>query len=116
MMLPTTPTSISPVAAISMLILLAATALSLLRPKTAYDSWAYHLPFASYMWNIGGGESAYRMSEGIHDRWLGFPKIADWLQGAFWFATGSINAVVIPHIILMIVYLIAIRRVYETPI
>jgi len=64
---------------------------SVTNPGIYWDDWAYHLPFASYIWNIGGGEESFILSDSYHARYLGFPKFAEWLQGLFWYGTGYIG-------------------------
>jgi hypothetical protein len=77
--------------------LLALTVLALARPIIGYDAWWYHLPFSSYLWSIGGGRSGFAIDPFLEQRWLGFPKLWEFIQGFFWYATEWLNAVIIPH-------------------
>ena len=101
-------------AALALLALL--TLLALVRPIIGYDGWWYHLPFSSYLWNIGGGASSFHLGPFLTERWLGFPKLWEFIQGFFWYATGSINAVVVPHMLLFGLYLAYLCRKVRVPI
>ena len=65
---------------------------SVLRPLFYWDSWAYHLPFSALLWDIGGARNAFVLSDEIRVRYDGFPLLAEFVQGALWKLTGSINA------------------------
>jgi hypothetical protein len=66
---------------------------SVSRPHVSGDSWAYHLPFSARLWNIGGDASTFALSNELEPRFAGFPLLAEFLQGALWRLTGSINAI-----------------------
>jgi hypothetical protein len=53
----------------------------------AWDTWAYHLPFAARMLGIVGSD-AYVFSQDNAQRFEGFPLFAELLQGLFWKITG----------------------------
>src|SRR6188768_697551 len=53
----------------------------------AWDTWAYHLPFAARMFGIVGPD-AYVFSADNAQRFAGFPLLAEMLQGLFWKITG----------------------------
>lgn len=53
----------------------------------AWDTWAYHLPFAARIAGIVGPGS-YVFSAENQARYEGFPLVAEALQGLFWRATG----------------------------
>jgi hypothetical protein len=53
----------------------------------AWDTWAYHLPFAARMLGIVGPD-AYVFSPDNAQRYAGFPLFAELLQGLFWKITG----------------------------
>jgi hypothetical protein len=96
-------------------LLLVCTLLALIRPLIAYDSWAYHLPFSSYLFNIGGGAASFHFDSFMAERWLGFPKAWEWVQGLAWAITGSIYAVIVPQIMLCLAYFYYISRNYRIP-
>jgi hypothetical protein len=84
--------------------LLVCSLLALYRPLIEYDSWWYHLPFSSRIWGIGGGAETFHLSGVLSDRWVGFPKAWEWIQGLAWWATGSLRAIVIPQLLLCAAY------------
>ncbi|MEA5510379.1 hypothetical protein VB715_11445 [Crocosphaera sp. UHCC 0190] len=47
------------------------------------DAYMYHLPFAARLWGIITPEQ-YTFEYNIEHRFLGFPLLANWLQGLFW--------------------------------
>ncbi len=96
-------------------LLLVLIALAIVRPIIGYDSWWYHLPFSSFIWDIAGGQSNFRLDPMAKDRWLGFPKLYEWIQGLFWWATGSINSIVMPHILLSLMYFYGASRIFRIP-
>jgi hypothetical protein len=53
----------------------------------AWDTWAYHLPFAARMLGIVGSD-AYVFSPDNAQRFAGFPLFAEMLQGVLWKITG----------------------------
>ncbi len=76
-----------------------------LNPVIAWDAWAYHLPFCSFLLNIGGGSSTYHLDPELVPTWMGFPKTAEFCQGFFWLITGDVRAVIIPNFLILLVYL-----------
>lgn len=86
---------------------------ALLSPFSSWDSWEYHLPFSSFIWKIGGGETTFHLSPQMYERFLGFPLAAEFFQGFFWWITGAMNTVVLPHLILLVIYFFFIRRLYK---
>ena len=65
---------------------------SLLRPVVPWDSWAYHLPFSAWLWDIGDARRTFILGEQLSARYAGFPLFAEFLQGALWKASGSMAA------------------------
>ena len=57
----------------------------------AWDSLAYHLPFAGLHAGILSA-SEYRLSRLMPERYNGFPILPDLMQGALWRATSHIQA------------------------
>jgi len=76
----------------------------------------YHLVFSSYIWDIGGGQQSFRLDDYSYARWLGFPKALNFMQGAFWYLTGSINSIVLPQIITTIMYFHVAKKIYKIPL
>ena len=46
-------------AALALVALAVALLTSVTRADLPWDSWAYHLPFSAYLWDIGGGEQSF---------------------------------------------------------
>lgn len=86
---------------------------ALLSPLHSWDSWEYHLPFSSFLWGIGGGSTTFHLSPQMQERFLGFPLAAELIQGFFWWATGTLNSVILPHLILFGLYLFQVQKVYK---
>ncbi|MEJ0019868.1 MAG: hypothetical protein WDN25_25595 [Acetobacteraceae bacterium] len=81
-------------------VLLLLTLHAVVAPIVSYDSWWYHLPFASCLWNIGGGCAAFHMDARSLDRFQGFPKIWELAQGGIWALTGALWTIVLPQLVL----------------
>ncbi|WP_107671391.1 hypothetical protein, partial [Cyanothece sp. BG0011] len=47
------------------------------------DAFMYHIPFAARIWGIIPAEQ-FTFEKNIEHRFLGFPLLANWLQGFFW--------------------------------
>jgi len=97
-------------------VLVIGTLLALIRPLIPYDSWWYHLPFSSYLFDIGGGPASFRFDSLVTERWLGFPKAWEWVGGFAWAVSGSLHAVIIPQIILCFAYFYYLSRAMVVPI
>jgi len=80
------------------------------RPVLSYDAWYYHLPFASRLWGIGGGAAGFVLAPFTQAMYDGYPLVAEWLQGALWWATRSLHAVALVNS-LALVALVAYARV-----
>lgn len=57
-----------------------------------WDSWTYHLPFASYLWGIGGGKNSYATLTYFESIYAGYPLLGEWLQGLLWVVFDDIRA------------------------
>jgi hypothetical protein len=88
---------------------------ALTRPLIAYDNWWYHLPFSSYLFNIGHGAASFHLDPLLSARWLGFPKAWEWVQGLAWFVSGSLYAVIVPQLILAAAYFYCVCRTQRIP-
>ncbi len=102
---------------IALLLIVALGCYSAMFPVVSYDSWAYHFPFSTYLFNIGGGKGAYQLCQAIADRYQGFPLFSEIVQGLIWKMTGSVRSVVIPQLIALgyLVYL-AQKRLRVSPL
>ncbi len=88
---------------------------ALAHPLLLYDDWWYHLPFASFLYGIGGGRDAYHASALIDERWRGFPKFWEVVQGFMWWATGSLRPIAGPQVALVYAYVYGVSREFEIP-
>lgn len=95
--------------------LLANLLLALTAPIIPYDSWGYHLPFSSYLFSIGDGQAAFHMDAPLNERWLGFPKAWEWVEGLMWACTGSLRSTIVPQTILCVTYFLYLGRVHAVP-
>ena len=68
-------------------------------PVVHFDNWTYHLPFSARLFGIGEADG-FQLSRDIEQRWRGFPKAWEWIQGLFWALTGSLRAMVLPQLAL----------------
>lgn len=77
------------------------------------DAFMYHVPFAARLWNIITPE-LYTFEYFTENRFLGFPLLANWLQGLFWFVFQRIeatNLVAYVSLILLIIYLVRVVKI-----
>ncbi len=109
------PARISFAAVVATLIVGLLTLRALVHPLLLYDDWWYHLPFASFLYGIGGGRDAYHASALIDERWRGFPKFWEGVQGLTWWATGSLRPIVWPQVALVYAYVYGVSREFEIP-
>ena len=86
-----------------------------LAPIISYNFWWYHLPFASCLWNIGGGCDSFRMDARLLGRFQGFPKLWELVQGGVWSATGVLGSIVLPQLLLCAAYFWTCVRELRVP-
>jgi len=79
------------------------------RPLFAYDSWAYHLPFAARLHGIGGGAEGFVLDPVSQSYFDGFPLLVDWLQGLLWKITGTPRAVALVEALSLVAFLVYAR-------
>ncbi len=91
-------------------VLAVCTLAALTRPLIAYDAWWYHLPFSSYLFNIGHGAASFHLEPMFIARWLGFPRAWEWVQGLAWFLSGSLYALIVPQLLLAAAYFYCVCR------
>jgi len=49
-------------------------------------------------------------------RWLGFPKVWEWVEGLAWAVTGSLYATIIPQLVLCYLYIAYVGRTFGIPL
>lgn len=84
-------------------------------PIVTYDSWMYHLPWASRLWGIGGGAATFHMDPRVGQFYQGFPLLWEWVQGAAWTATGALSVITLPQTMLVLIFLYVCRRYLLVP-
>ncbi|MBE9194760.1 hypothetical protein IQ219_05430 [Synechocystis sp. LEGE 06083] len=77
------------------------------------DAFMYHIPFAARIWGIIPPEQ-YTFEYFTENRFLGFPLLANWLQGLFWVVFNRIeatNLVAYFSLIILIFYLVKVPKI-----
>lgn len=74
-------------------------------PVLAYDVWWYHLPFAGLLHNVDDFREKFGMVGSIAERYKGFPKLVNWIQGFFWSLTGQLGGLALPNVLSLVFYL-----------
>lgn len=77
------------------------------------DAFMYHVPFAARLWGIIPPEQ-YTFEYFTENRFLGFPLLANWLQGLFWTIFQRIeatNLVAYSSLIILIIYLVKVAKI-----
>jgi hypothetical protein len=77
------------------------------------DAFMYHVPFAARLWGIITPEQ-YTFEYFTENRFLGFPLLANWLQGLFWVIFQRIeatNLVAYSSLIIFLVYLVGVAQI-----
>ena len=82
---------------------------------TAWDSLAYHMPFAAYRAGIISF-SQYRVLPGIETYYRSFPVLTDYLQGWLWKLTSRPAATNLAAYIAMLVLIGYLWRAYHLPV
>ncbi len=106
---------VRPVTFIAWFLLLVCTLLALIRPNFSYDTWWYHLPFSSFLWDIGGGAQSFHIDRLSYQRWLGFPKAWEWIDGLIWAVTGTLYSIIVPQLMLCAAYFAYVSRAHRIP-
>ncbi len=77
---------------------------------TAWDSLAYHLPFAARLSGIFP-KSEYAYDSYFESLYMGVPKLTEFLQGLFWRSTGLVSAAnLVGFISILLVVIVATTR------
>jgi hypothetical protein len=104
---------INRIIAVGLLLLLFAK--SVVDVDPAWDTWNYHLPFAARLWGIVTPEQ-YQFEDLIQARFDGFPLLANYLQGFFWFITQRVQSTNLVSYLSFIAYLGFLRTYLKIPI
>lgn len=80
-----------------------------------YDTWVYHLPFAARLWGIVPAQMyAFEANEEV--RFDGFPVLAEFGQGFFWFVFGRVQAANLVCFLSLILYLCFLKGYFKIPL
>jgi hypothetical protein len=82
---------------------------SVSRPLFYWDSWAYHLPFSALIWNIGSARQTFIPATEIAQLYSGFPLLAEFLQGALWKLTGSIDSIALINSLAFVAFIVVAK-------
>lgn len=105
----------SPILAIPVLLLLAALVRKAwLDLDVAWDSLAYHLPFAGLRAGILSPDE-YRLSRFMTERYNGFPILPDLIQGALWRVTSHIQAANLIGLAGLLPLVWILKKVFRVP-
>ncbi len=80
---------------------------SVLRLGLRWDTFSYHIPFASLR---GGLNIPYEMNEEMYNFYQGFPPLPHLIQGILWRITGSMNATGVVNYIAFCIFLVFCHR------
>ncbi len=101
--------------AIATLIIISIFLKAILYIDNNYDTWWYHLPFAARIWGIIPAEK-FMPDLTIQYRFAGFPLLAHWLQGLFWFITGRVQAANLVCYFSLILYFFFLKTYFLVPL
>ena len=93
--------------AISCILLVIVVVCSVTRSFIEYDSWYYHLPFSAKLWNIGNARETFILSHHSAGLYLGFPLLAEFVQGALWWMSGTVAATSLVNSLGLVVFICA---------
>jgi hypothetical protein len=93
--------------AISCILLVIVVVCSVTRPFVEYDSWYYHLPISAKLWNIGNARETFILSDHSAGFYLGFPLLAEFVQGALWWMSGTVAATSLVNSLGLVVFICA---------
>src|SRR5258708_171822 len=80
---------------------------SVTRPSFPYDSWNYHLPISAHLWNIGNARETFILSRLSGSIYLGYPLLAEFVQGALWWFSGTVAATSLVNSLGLVVFICA---------
>lgn len=81
----------------------------------SWDTWFYHIPFAARLWGIIPKE-AHFFYEQLEARYDGFPLLASFFQGMFWYITKRIQAANLFDFFSLILYLFFLKSYFKVPL
>ena len=81
----------------------------------SYDTWTYHLPFAARIWGIVPAE-LYGLENHEEYRFDGFPVMAEFLQGFFWFIFQHVQAANLVSFLSLVVFIYFLKVYFKVPL
>ena len=81
----------------------------------SYDTWTYHLPFAARIWAIVPGE-IYRFEPVFDEFFNGFPLLAEFCQGFFWFIFQRVQAANLVSFLNIILFICFLKVYCKVPL
>lgn len=84
--------------------------LSITRPMTPWDSWAYHFPFSANIFDINNYSKNFLLDKSLQIRYDGFPLLPEFLQGLLWIATNSLSATTLINSVSLAIFIIVASK------
>lgn len=81
----------------------------------SWDTWMYHLPFAARLWGITTPDD-YVMHFVFEERFQGFPLLAEYLQGFFWWLFQRPEMANLVGFLSLLIYVIYLNRYLRIPL
>ena len=81
----------------------------------SYDTWTYHLPFAARIWGIVPAE-LYGFEPNEELRFDGFPVLAEFLQGFFWFIFQHVQAANLVSFLSLVLFIFFLKVYFKVPL
>ena len=88
---------------------------SIIDVDTSYDTWSYHLPFAARIWGIAPAE-VYQYETTFDYMFSGFPLLAEFLQGFFWFITHHLQAANLVSFLSLVLFICFLKVYFTIPL
>ncbi|MDJ0690518.1 MAG: hypothetical protein QNJ41_18660 [Xenococcaceae cyanobacterium MO_188.B32] len=80
-----------------------------------WDTWVYHLPFAARIWRIVPAEF-YGLENHEEHRFDGFPILAEFLQGFFWFVFRHVQAANLVSFLSLVLFICFLKVYFKVPL
>ena len=80
-----------------------------------WDTWVYHLPFAARIWGIVPAE-IYGLENHEEHRFDGFPILAEFLQGFFWYIFQHVQAANLVSFLSLVLFICFLKVYFRVPL
>ena len=81
-----------------------------------YDPWWYHLPFSARIWGIVPKELFIGDEKWFEPRYQGFPLLAHFFQGFFWWVTGRVQSANLVCFLSLVIYFVFLKTCFQVPL